>query len=206
MRNQSMPNRRHVLHAAAAFWLATAPLLANALTIKGAPDGIEHLPVLGPAPHFSLESSRGPRVALADLRGKVLLVTFVFTTCSTSCPILVAKLAELGRGLGGEFGTQYAFVAITVDPLTDTPARLQTYAASFGADIPGWYFLTGTPKAVDDAVRGFGSYAKAAQTGGVDHLFLTSLVDRAGMMRVQYMGTKFDSREMKRDLQMLAIE
>ncbi|WP_286616549.1 SCO family protein [Variovorax sp. J22R115] len=206
MKNQSMPNRRHLLNAAVGVSLSTAPLLANALTMKAAPDGIERLPVLGPAPHFALDSTKGTRVTLADLRGKVLLVTFVFTTCSTSCPILVAKLAELGRAMGDEFGTRYAFVAITVDPLTDTPARLRTYAASLGADIPGWYFLTGTPKAIDATVRGFGSYAKPADTGGVDHLFLTSLVDRAGRMRVQYMGTKFDSREMQRDLQMLASE
>ncbi|MDM0002239.1 SCO family protein [Variovorax sp. J22P240] len=206
MKIQTMPSRRHLLNGAIGVWLAPAPLLANALTIKAAPDGIERLPVLGPAPHFALESATGTRVTLADLRGKVLLVTFVFTTCSTSCPILVAKLAELGRAMGREFGTRYAFVAITVDPLTDTPARLRTYAASFGADTPGWYFLTGAPKAIDDAVRGFGSYAKAAETGGVDHLFLTSLVDRAGMMRVQYMGTNFNSREMQRDLQMLASE
>ncbi|MDM0110488.1 SCO family protein [Variovorax sp. J22R24] len=206
MKNQSMPNRRHLLNAAACAWLAIAPLPVEAQTTRAASDGIARLPILGPAPQFALVSSMGPRVALTDLRGKVLLVTFVFTTCSTSCPILVAKLAEIGRAMGSEFGARYAFVAITVDPLNDTPARLRAYASSFGADVPGWYFLTGAPKGIDDVVRGFGSYAKFAEAGGVDHLFLTSLVDRAGMMRVQYMGTNFDSREMRRDLQMLASE
>ena len=84
-----------------------------------------HLPIIGPAPAFTLDSSRGSRVALADLRGKVLAVTFIFTTCTDSCPILTAKLAEVGRALGADFGPRIAFVAISVDPLNDTPARLR---------------------------------------------------------------------------------
>ncbi|MDM0110834.1 SCO family protein [Variovorax sp. J22R133] len=194
-------------NAAASVALAISSLLAGSLIAHAAPSTVdERLPMLGPAPPFALESAKGPRVALADLRGKVLLVTFVFTTCSASCPILTAKLAEVGRGLGGEFDTRYAFVAITVDPLNDTPARLRSYAAAFGVDMPGWYFLTGAPKGIDEVVRRYGAYAKAADNGGVDHLFLTSLIDRAGMLRVQYMGTHFDPREMQRDLQMLSSE
>lgn len=134
------------------------------------------------------------------------MVTFVFTTCSDSCPILTAKLAELGRALGSDFGTKYAFVAISVDPLNDTPARLRIYASTFRADVPGWYFLTGKPDEISDVVRLYGSYAKKADNGGLDHLFLTSLVDRAGMLRVQYLGTRFDLREMQRDLTMLSRE
>ncbi len=206
MRNPSTPSRREILHVAAGVASAMASLLAGALTAHAAPTGVERLPVLGPAPAFALESAKGPRVALTDLRGKVLLVSFVFTTCSASCPILMAKLAEVGRALGSGFGSRYAFVAISVDPLNDTPARLRTYAAALGADIPGWYFLTGTPGDIDAAVRRYGAYAKKADNGGVEHLFLTSLIDRAGMLRVQYLGTQFDPREMQRDLQMLSRE
>ncbi|MFZ2650213.1 MAG: SCO family protein [Burkholderiaceae bacterium] len=179
--------------------LALAPALAL-------PAGSAHLPVIGPAPAFALDSSRGPRVALVDLRGKVLAVTFIFTTCTDSCPILTAKLAEIGRALGADFGPRIAFVAISVDPLNDTPAKLRDYAAAHRADAPGWHFLTGTPTAVGDALRGFGAYAKKSESGGVDHLFITSLVDRAGRLRVQYLGTRFDAREMQRDLQALLRE
>jgi protein SCO1 len=184
-----------------------APLLLTLLTpVPAAPPGAARLPMLGPAPAFVLDSARGPRVALADLRGKVLAVTFVFTTCTSTCPILTAKLADIGRALGSDFGTRYAFVAISVDPLNDTPERLRTYASAFGADSPGWHFLTGTPGAVDEVVRRYGAYAKKTDSGSVDHLFLTSLIDRAGMLRVQYLGTRFDPGEMQRDLKMLASE
>jgi protein SCO1/2 len=162
--------------------------------------------MLGPAPSFALESAHERRVALTDLRGKVLAVTFVFTTCSSSCPILTAKLAEIGRALGNDFGARYAFVAISVDPLNDTPERLRRYAAAFDADVPGWHFLTGPPGDIAEVVRRYGAYARKSERGDVEHLFLTSLIDRAGMLRVQYLGTRFDSREMLRDLQALAAE
>lgn len=166
----------------------------------------KRLPLIGPAPAFALDSARGPRVALADLRGKVMALTFVFTTCTDSCPILTAKMAEIGRSLGRDFGSKVAFVAISVDPLNDTPARLRDYATAHRADGPGWYFLTGAPRDIEAVVRRYGAYAKKTGSGSVDHLFLTSLIDRAGMLRVQYLGTRFDPREMQRDLELLLRE
>ena len=189
-------------------WFILLPMLlfGAVSAIQAGPTGATRLPIIGPAPAFALESSRGPRVALADLRGKVLAVTFVFTTCTDSCPILTAKLAEIGRALGSDFGPRIAFVAISVDPLNDTPARLRDYAAAHRADAPGWYFLTGAPGEIDVVLRGYGAYAKKTGSGSVDHLFLTSLVDRAGRLRVQYLGTRFDARELQRDLQSLLNE
>ena len=184
-----------------ALLLTAAPVPALA-----APGPAARLPTIGPAPAFALDSARGPRVALADLRGKVLAVTFIFTTCSDSCPILTAKMAEIARSLGSDFGPRVAFVAISVDPLNDTPARLRDYAAAHRADAPGWYFLTGAAGEIDAVVRRYGAFAKKTDGGSVDHLFLTSLIDRTGMLRVQYLGTRFDNREMLGDLHMLLRE
>jgi protein SCO1 len=189
-------------------WLT--PLLALLLALLFAPAlalaADTRLPVIGPAPAFALDSARGQRVALADLHGKVLALTFVFTTCSSSCPILTATLVEIGRSLGSDFGPRVAFVAISVDPLNDTPARLRDYATAHRADAPGWFFLTGAPGEVGEVVRRYGAYARKTEGGSVDHLFLTSLIDRAGMLRVQYLGVRFDPREMQRDLQTLLRE
>lgn len=190
-------------------WLAllvALQLAASAAAWAQPAKNDKRLPLIGPAPAFALDSARGPRVALADLRGKVMALTFVFTTCTDSCPILTAKMAEIGRSLGSDFGSKVAFVAISVDPLNDTPARLRDYATAHRADGPGWYFLTGAPRDIETVVRRYGAYAKKTGSGSVDHLFLTSLIDRAGMLRVQYLGTRFDPREMQRDLELLLRE
>ena len=103
-------------------------------------------------------------------------------------------------------GPRVRFVSVTVEPEVDTPAVLKAYAERFGADLAGWSFLTGSVAEVNDVVRRYGSFAKRVKPGEVDHLFLTSLIDRRGMLRVQYLGYRFDPDEMLRDLRSLLRE
>lgn len=177
---------------------------AAALAHKSAKD--ERLPVIGPAPPFALTSHTGERVALGDLRDHVVAVTFIYATCRDSCPVLTRKLASLQRRLGNDFGSRVRFVAVTVDPEVDTPEVLRDYASSLGADPKGWSFVTGTPEEIRSVVRDYGSFARKNAGGDVDHLYLTSLVDRKGAMRVQYLGYRFDADEMLRDLKGLLRE
>ena len=164
------------------------------------------LPVVGPAPEFSLITQSGKRLSLADLRGNALAVTFIYATCKDTCPILTAKMATLQQRLGADFGRRVRFVSITVEPEIDTPAVLKAYAERFDADPAGWSFLTGSRADVNDVVQRYGAFAKRVKPGEVDHLFLTSLVDRRGMLRVQYLGYRFDADEMLRDLRSLLRE
>jgi protein SCO1/2 len=168
--------------------------------------GNARLPVVGPAPEFALTTQSGERLSLTDLRGKVLAVTFIYATCKDTCPILTAKMATLQQRLGADFGAGVRFVSVTVEPEVDTPAVLKGYAERFGADPAGWSFLTGSGAEVNDVVRQYGAFAKRVKPGEVDHLFLTSLVDRRGMLRVQYLGYRFDVDEMLRDLRSLLRE
>jgi protein SCO1/2 len=166
----------------------------------------ERLPVVGAAPEFVLTNQTGERTRLADLRGKVLAVTFIYTSCADTCPILTAKMASLQPKLGSAFGPRVRFVSITVDPEVDTPEVLGRYAAAHGANLGGWSFLTGSPAEIHEVVRRYGAFAKKSHRGDVDHLFLTSLVDRQGSIRVQYLGYRFAPDEMLRDLQALLRE
>jgi protein SCO1 len=164
------------------------------------------LPVVGPAPVFALTNQSGERTTLADLQGRVAAVTFIYATCKDTCPLLTAKMAVLQRKLGADFGARVRFVSITVEPEIDTPAVLKAYADKFGADPAGWSFLTGTTPEIQDVVRRYGAFAKRLKPGDVDHLFLTSLIDRKGMLRVQYLGYRFDPDEMLRDVRALLRE
>jgi protein SCO1/2 len=160
---------------------------------------------IGPAPDFALTLQDGARIGLADLRGKVVVVTFIYATCADTCPLLTAKLVGIQRQLGTD-GVRVRFVAITVDPEKDTPEALRRYAEGHGAKAPGWMFLTGTADEIGDVARRYGIYVRKRPAGDVDHTFLTSVIDGYGVLRVQYQGVRFDPGEFLRDLRSLFSE
>jgi protein SCO1 len=164
------------------------------------------LPKIGPAPDVTLTSQDAVQVSLADLRGKVVAVTFIFTRCTATCPVLTPMMSFVQDRLGGDFGAKIAFVSITVDPERDTPEVLKEYAQAFGANLAGWSFLTGDPAAIREVTRRYGVYASKSENGDVDHTFLTSIIDRRGIIRVQYLGVRFDPEEFRRDLLSLLKE
>jgi protein SCO1/2 len=166
----------------------------------------DSLPKIKPAPEFKLTNQDGKQLALKDLRGKVLAITFIFASCADTCPLLTAKMAGLQARLGSDFGSKVYFLSITVDPERDTPDVLKRYAEAHKANPAGWAFLTGTPAEIRDVAKRYGIYYKKMPRGDVDHTFLTSLADQNGTLRVQYMGVKFDPDEMLEDIRSLVRE
>ena len=194
--------RRATVAVLVALTMVTGSTLAMAHKAKE--DG--RLAKIGPAPGFTLTNTDGGRLSLVDLRGKVVAVTFIYATCTDTCPILTAKMAGMQKRLGPEFGSKVRFVSITVDPERDTPSILAQYARNHGADPAGWAFLTGTPAEIRDVGRQYGIFAKKTERGDVDHTFLTSIVDQHGTLRVQYLGVRFDPDEFLRDVRSLLRE
>jgi protein SCO1/2 len=164
------------------------------------------LPKIALAPEFTLTSQDGAQVSLADLRGKVAAVTFIFTRCTATCPVLTPMMSLVQERLGTDFGSKVAFASITVDPEHDTPDMLKLYAQAYGADVPGWSFLTGPPPVIAELTRHYGVFASKTADGDIEHSFLTSIVDRRGILRVQYLGVRFDPEEFQRDLLSLVRE
>ncbi len=192
--------------AAAVFLFALALMMFPALAPAHEAGGDRPLPVIGPAPPFTLTSQDGKPVALADLRGKVLAVTFIYTGCPDICPLLTQMMVDVQDKLGAEFGAKIAFVSITLDPEHDTPEVLKDYAKFWGAKPEGWSFLTGSIEAVRDVTRRYGVFFAKKEDGSVEHSQLTTLVDADGQMRVQYLGARFDPEEFRRDLMSLVGE
>jgi protein SCO1 len=91
------------------------------------------------------------------LKGKVVVLNFFFTSCTSICPPMTANLAKVQAALGEHLGKDVTMISISVDPETDKPEALKKYADRFKAQ-PGWYFLTGEKKNVDWVLYKLGGY------------------------------------------------
>jgi protein SCO1/2 len=154
------------------------------------------------APPFTLTDQNGAEVTLASLRGKTLLIDFIYTHCPGPCPILTGRHAQVQRELAPETRARVHFVSITVDPERDTPDVLASYAKGRGADTSGWSFLTGDPEHVRTVLKDYGVFAqKSANPGEVDHVVVTLLVDAEGHVRKRLFGVEDGVAEVKRALE-----
>ena len=193
-----MRNRKELAVVLAAVLLTNTIVFADSLSL---------LPRIGPAPSFMLTTQDNAQLKLTDLRGKVVAVTFIFTTCKDTCPVLTAKLVGVQRKLAADVSPNVAFVAISLTPKHDTPDVLKAYADAHNADLSRWTFLTGDAKQIQALAKQYGVFVKAKKSADdVDHGFLTSIIDRAGIIRVQYMGVRFEPSELLADLQALVKE
>jgi protein SCO1/2 len=93
------------------------------------------------------------------LKGKTVVVNAFFTTCTSVCPPMNRSMEKIQEAFGDRVGKDVFLVSITVDPTTDTPARLKEYAAKFHAG-KGWTFLTGKKENLDWALYKLGQYVE----------------------------------------------
>ncbi|TKB72864.1 MAG: SCO family protein [Nitrospira sp.] len=91
------------------------------------------------------------------VKGKTVLVNFIYTSCRTSCSPTTANLARVHKLLGDRVGRDLFLLSISLDPVVDQPKKLKEYAARFG-QFRGWYFLTGNEAEIDDLRRKMGAY------------------------------------------------
>jgi protein SCO1/2 len=96
------------------------------------------------------------------VRGKVVAINFVYTTCTTICPPLGATFGKLQKSLGERLGKDVFLISVSVDPVTDTPERLRAWGAQFGAK-PGWTLVTGDKTELNRLLRVLGADAASPE-------------------------------------------
>ncbi len=162
------------------------PLLVAALS-AGA--DASRLAVIRQAPDFTLTDQDGRTVRSADLRGKVVVVSFVFTTCNGTCPATTHRMSALAQALKeqGLFkGDAVRLLSITLDPARDTPEALRRYMKLYDADPAHWGFLTGPREKVEKVIAAWGMWARPAANGQLDHPSRIFLIDPRWRVREIY--------------------
>lgn len=148
--------RRHALMGLSGVLLAGSTLVVVGATQAGEPmartAGVKVL-------DLGLLDQRGlTRQFQTDVIGdRLAVVNFVYTSCKTSCPMASAIFGQVQQRLGSRLGREVVLVSLSIDPVTDRPAKLLAAAELFQAQ-PGWTWLTGDKAIVDQVLHGMGVY------------------------------------------------
>ena len=193
------------------FWISSARAVSTIFILLSTPAVFAHEPQPGKretgksgavnikAPDFALVDQENERFDSTQLRGKVVVLNFIFTTCTDVCPLFTANLAQLQRKHSGRFGELF-FVSITTDPEIDSAKVLKGYALRHGADLRHWTFLTGSEGQLKPVWNAFGIQVIRKGRGLVQHTSLTTVIDRQGFRRFNYWGEKWQVTDLERDL------
>jgi protein SCO1/2 len=154
------------------------------------------VPIGSHVPDFSLIDQRGAPITLASLRGRVVVVTFIYTRCPLPdyCPRMITNLAAVRERFRERVGTDLALLTITFDPQYDTPERLAAFAKSQKADVDGWYFLTGDANGIKQVCDAFG-VEYWPDSGLITHTLQTAVIDRDGRLAAAVEGKDFTGRQ-----------
>jgi protein SCO1/2 len=181
------------------------------LTSLGA-DPEPHAPrlaVIRTSPAGTLMTQTEEPLRWEDLRGQVVLVSFVFTTCNGSCPATTHRMSQVAQALAGKGLLQddrVRLLSITLDPARDTPEVLRKYMKAYDADPGHWTFLTGPREQVEKVHAAWGMWARPTANGQIDHPSRVFLVDAHGRVREIYNLDFFKPIWVLEDVQLLLEE
>jgi protein SCO1/2 len=144
----------------------------------------------GNVPEFQLINQDGNNFGSANLRGKIWIADFIYSTCPGPCPMISSRMSELQKPLEK---TDVHLVSFTVDPAKDTREVLRTYAERLQAEPGRWDFLTGAQSTIYNLSRNGFNLAVGEEKGVPIHSTRMILVDRYGAIRGYYDAVEPDS-------------
>ena len=153
-------------------------------------------PIDKPTPGFALRDADGKPAKLVDLRGKVVVLHFIYAGCPDICPLHAEKIAEVQAMVNRTpMKEQVRFITITTDPSNDTPDILRAYGPTHGLDPANWAFLTTAPDQPEDGTRklaeAYGHKFIKIESGYQVHSVVTHVIDKDGRWRANFYGLRF---------------
>jgi len=168
------------------------------------------LPVLNYVQPFSFTDQDGKTITEKNVEGKVYVTEYFFTTCKGICPKMNTNMKQIYQAYKND--SSFLILSHTVDPGTDSVARMKHYADSLGVDSRTWLFLTGTKQNLYNAAR-VSYLLDDPKNNNTDignqfiHTQFFALVDKSGRVRKIYDGLKNDEiTELKKDIDYLLKE
>lgn len=154
---------------------------------------------------ISFTDQAGRALSFADFRGKTVVFSLFFTSCSTICPREAKALAEVQRRLPPRLQGRVQFVSLSVDPENDTPEAMRKFALENGADLASWSFVRASESATRALARELAIFdgPSAGQAAPSSHTTAAYLFDPAGRLRQRYAGSPLDVPRLAQEIERL---
>jgi len=151
-------------------------------------------------PPLKLVDQHNRPVVLSSLKGRAVLVDFIYTSCPGPCLTETQKMAKVAEGLSRDLGSKVLLLSITVDPEHDGPRQLLEYAKKQGVDRPEWYFLTGSARTIEAVMANFKLIRRRESDGTVDHIIGVFLLGPDGRELREYNGEILKAQSVTADI------
>ncbi len=146
---------------------------------------------------FTLINQNNEPVALDNLMGKPLVMSFIYTRCSMPdmCPLIMKKIVQVQKGIKREYKDKIFFAIITLDPEYDTPRVLKKFGNYYRVNYGNLIFLTGKKHDVDYALNHFRVYYKEESPGVLAHTMETLVMDEAGVIMKDFPASLWEPED-----------
>lgn len=165
-----------------------------------------------PAPPFELTDSDGKTLSLADLKGKTVVLNFLYTRCTEACPLHMNLIRQLQTGVEEEgLSEEVVFITIATDreDVAGTRKNMRDYGENFDLNADNWHFLYRTraesPELTSELAKAYGLQFREAGGGVQVHGVVTHVIDPQGQMRARFHGLDFNPEHLVTYLKAIAI-
>lgn len=155
----------------------------------------------GRLPDISLIDQAGKPIVLSSLKGRPLLIDFIYTSCPGPCRTITQSMERVAQKLGPELGQQVTFLSISIDPEHEGPPQLLNYSRTLDANRAGWLFLSGSPDQIDATLAAFSLRRERTPSGEIEHLEEVILVGADGREFKVYKGDVLHADSVLADLE-----
>jgi protein SCO1 len=141
------------------------------------------------------KTEEGKEIELADLKGKVLVMVMIYTTCRVACPRLVADMSDIANQISADKKQDVQYVLVSIDPENDTPEKLKKFAIEKNMDGAEWTFLQGNVNTVQEFANVLSVKYKQIAPMDFSHSNIISVFDRQGVLIHQQEGLGVNNKE-----------
>jgi|TARA_B100001964_G_C14260524_1_gene615186 protein SCO1/2 len=166
-------------------------------------------PQPNPAPDFILNNQFGEKVSLSDFKGKIIVMSFLYTSCPTVCPLITGKFVDAAKKLEKSKNDNVIFLGISVDPERDTIEAVNKYIET--KDLRDMQFLIGTRDELEIVWEYYNIYVNKSGDDEsndyeIDHTAIVYVIDKNGDLRILYPGLKWYPKFLVSDINTLLKE